>query len=56
MDGKIDVNITFDENNQIRVLPTDKYRDTEEMAEVIQREYLRGSFLREVTWDPHRAV
>jgi deoxyadenosine kinase len=34
----------------------DKYRDTEEMAEVIQREYLRGSFLREVTWDPHRAV
>ena len=31
MDGKIDVNITFDENNQIRVLPTDKYRDTENM-------------------------
>lgn len=31
MDGKIDVNITFDENNQIRVLPTEKYRDTENM-------------------------
>ncbi len=31
MDGKIDVNITFDENNQIRVLSADKYRDTENM-------------------------
>ena len=31
MDGKIDVNITFDDNNQIRVLPTDKYRETENM-------------------------
>ena len=30
MDGsKIDVNITFDENNQIRVLAADKYRETE---------------------------
>ena len=27
----MDVNITFDENNQIRVLPTEKYRDTENM-------------------------
>lgn len=31
MDGKIDVNITFDENNQIRVLAADKYRETENM-------------------------
>jgi intraflagellar transport protein 20 len=30
MDGtKLDVNITFDENNQIRVLAADKYRETE---------------------------
>lgn len=30
MDGsKIDVNITFDENNQIRVLSAEKYRETE---------------------------
>jgi intraflagellar transport protein 20 len=27
--SKIDVNITFDENNQIRVLSADKYRETE---------------------------
>lgn len=31
MEGKIDVNITFDENNQIRVLSSDKYRETENM-------------------------
>jgi len=31
MEGKIDVNITFDENNQIRVLAADKYRETENM-------------------------
>ena len=32
MDGsKIDVNITFDENNQIRVLAEDKFRDTEKV-------------------------
>jgi len=31
MDNKIDVNITFDENNQIRVLSADKYRDTENL-------------------------
>ncbi len=34
----------------------DKYRDVQEMAVVIEREYLRGSFLREVTWEPHRGV
>ena len=31
MEGKIDVNITFDENNQIRVLSADKYRETENL-------------------------
>ena len=31
MDSKIDVNITFDENNQIRVLSTEKFRETENM-------------------------
>jgi hypothetical protein len=31
MDGKIDVNITFDENNQIRVLSADKFKETEAM-------------------------
>jgi len=30
------------------------YRDAEEMAEVIKREYLQGSFLREVRWRPTR--
>ena len=34
----------------------ERYRDVDEMAEVIEREYLRGSFLREVTWTPHKAV
>ena len=29
--GKIDVNITFDDNNQIRVLSAEKYRDTENL-------------------------
>ena len=29
--GKIDVHITFDENNQIRVLSADKYRETEQV-------------------------
>ena len=29
--GKIDVNITFDENNQIRVLSSEKYRETENL-------------------------
>ena len=28
---KIDVNITFDENNQIRVLSSEKYRETENL-------------------------
>ena len=31
MDARIDVNITFDENNQIRVLSQEKYRETEQM-------------------------
>ena len=31
MEGKIDVNITFDDNNQIRVLPADKFRETEQL-------------------------
>ena len=30
--GKIDVNITFDENNQIRVLSSDKFRETEKIT------------------------
>jgi deoxyadenosine kinase len=34
----------------------EEYRDVEEMAVVIEREYLRGSFLREVHWTPHRGV
>ena len=29
--GKSDVNITFDENNQIRVLSADKYREAENL-------------------------
>ena len=29
--SRIDVNITFDENNQIRVLSTEKFRETENM-------------------------
>ncbi len=33
----------------------EEYRDAEEMAEVIEREYLAGSFLREVRWHPHKA-
>ena len=31
MDAPIDVNITFDENNQIRVLSQEKYKETEAM-------------------------
>ena len=31
MDGRLDVNITFDENNQIRVLSQEKYKETEAM-------------------------
>ena len=31
MEGKIDVHITFDENNQIRVLSSEKYRETENL-------------------------
>ena len=32
----------------------DEYRDAEEIAAVIEREYLAGSFLREVSWHPHK--
>ncbi len=31
----------------------EQYRDPAEMAAVIEREYLQGSFLREVHWTPH---
>jgi deoxyadenosine kinase len=34
----------------------DEYRDAEEMAQVIEKEYLAGSFLREVHWDPHASA
>ena len=30
----------------------EKYRNVEEMAAVIEKEYLQGSFLREVEWSP----
>lgn len=32
----------------------EEYRDVEEMARVIEREYLQGSFLRTVEWTPNR--
>ena len=32
----------------------EEYRDVEEMAGVIEREYLQGSFLRNVQWTPNR--
>ncbi|MCA9558494.1 MAG: deoxynucleoside kinase [Myxococcales bacterium] len=32
----------------------EQFRDVDEMATVIEREYLKGSFLREVTWQPTR--
>lgn len=34
----------------------EQYRDAAEMAVVIEREYLRSSFLREVRWDPITGV
>ncbi len=34
----------------------EQYRDAAEMARVIEREYLRGSFLREVEWSPLRGI
>ena len=45
MDGaKIDVNITFDDNNQIRVLSADKYRETENLkGECI--DFLKSKYL-----------
>jgi deoxyadenosine kinase len=33
----------------------DRFRDAEEMATVIEQEYLNASFLREVAWEPTRA-
>ena len=30
----------------------EKYRNAEEMAAVIEREYLQGSFLRNAAWSP----
>ena len=30
----------------------DRFRSAEEMAEVIEREYLDSSFVREVSWTP----
>ena len=32
----------------------EEYRDASEMAAVIEREYLQGSFLRDVQWTPTR--
>ena len=32
----------------------EEYKDVEEMAEVIEREYLQGTFLRDVAWSPTR--
>ncbi|MFT5682092.1 MAG: deoxyadenosine kinase [Myxococcota bacterium] len=32
----------------------EKYRDAEEMAGVIEREYLNGSFIRDAAWSPMR--
>lgn len=47
--GKIDVNITFDENNQIRVLSSDKYRETEnlksECIDFLKSKYLCFAFI-----------
>jgi deoxyadenosine kinase len=34
----------------------EQYRDAEEMATVIEREYLGRSFVREVDWSPSRGV
>ncbi len=34
----------------------EEYRDAGEMAEMIEREYLKGSFLREVHWSPTTGV
>jgi deoxyadenosine/deoxycytidine kinase len=33
----------------------DQFRDPEEMAEMIQREYLDANFLRQVGWRPTQA-
>ena len=47
--GKIDVNITFDDNNQIRVLSADKYRETENLKnECI--DFLKSKFIQHFTY------
>lgn len=47
-----------DISKRIPVIRVDweKYRDAEEMAGVIEREYLSGSFLRDAQWSPTRAL
>lgn len=51
MDGKIDVNITFDDNNQIRVLSADKFRETEnlkgECIDFLKSKYTRVIYILE---------
>ncbi len=34
----------------------EQYHDVEEMASVIEREYVKGSFVRDVQWTPTRAI
>jgi len=49
MDGKIDVNITFDDNNQIRVLSAEKYRETENLkGECI--DFLKSITIKKMTY------
>lgn len=45
-----------DISKRIPVIRVDweQYRDAEEMADVIQREYLSGNFLRDAAWTPTR--
>ena len=47
-----------DISKRIPVIRVDweRYRDPEEMAAVIEREYLSGSFLRDAQWSPTRAL
>jgi len=47
MDGKIDVNITFDDNNQIRVLSAEKFRETENLkGECI--DFLKSNYINNI--------
>jgi deoxyadenosine kinase len=48
-------------NDIARLIPVirvswEQYRDVEEMATVIEREYLGSSFVRDVDWSPSRSV